>query len=288
MASRGRLVRGRRLWSCSDKPHRDAAPPEKEVRETAGPAICSPRGDPMRSAATVAWVALLFADHGASAHERLDRFGDPLPAHAIARMGSLRFQSDQIIEHISFSSDGTSVLLAGPRGSRDLLFDSTSGKEVKLAVTSGLTGVGFAGQRTLGLALVPDMMGIWDCATGRKVRSIDFDRDLTGGTVAPDGSIAVLHYRDGADSRFRFLDMKTGNMTMPVRAAGVGQVDQYWFSADSRRLVMIGLTSDGQTFTAWELPAGRLLHNPAQGKHPLIFRGCFSADGTTICATGQP
>src|SRR5262249_6075016 len=61
---------------------------------------------------------------------RRDRYGDPLPPGAIARLGTLRFRVDAIrVNQMAFAPDGKTLALVTPSGLT--LFDTASGKQMK-------------------------------------------------------------------------------------------------------------------------------------------------------------
>src|SRR5207302_1862348 len=127
--------------------------------------------------------------------------------------------------------------------------------------------------QTWGTVLTPDIAGIWNLETGKQVRAIAWP--FRGGKVSPDGSATIVHYREaGGGSSFRFLDMKSGTLSAPIRAQHVEQIDHFLFSADGKRLVTIGFSNDGQSFTAWDVPSRKMLHHAPAGKHPFISRTC--------------
>lgn len=210
-----------------------------------------------------------------------DRFGDALPEHAVARMGSLRFQHGQTVERLFFSQDGSKILVNGFYGT-NRVFDAATGKEHKIAEGFSSSDVCIAGNRVLvvGPKAGQGPTGIWNLETGRLVKAIDVHSN--GGSVAPDGKFAALHTRMANATMFRFLELETGRLTEPVRAEGMGQVDHYWFSADGKRLVAVGLTGNGRSCTAWDVATGKLLQNAGVGEQPLTWVSCFSPDGTTI------
>src|SRR5262245_39946885 len=95
----------------------------------------SSRGHAMNRSSWIMSVMVLLSIggvNGARCQERVDRFGDALPEHAVARMGSLRFQAGFDVARTVFSEDGKKLLatgfFAGVRA-----WDAETGKEFKLA-----------------------------------------------------------------------------------------------------------------------------------------------------------
>jgi RNA polymerase sigma factor (sigma-70 family) len=62
----------------------------------------------------------------------VDRQGDPLPAGAVARLGTLRWRGGDEVEALAFAPDGKTIAAMSPRGAASnrgvFLFDVTSGK----------------------------------------------------------------------------------------------------------------------------------------------------------------
>src|SRR5439155_20420723 len=59
-----------------------------------------------------------------------DRYGDPLPEAALARLGTLRFRQGSSVHITQFSRDGKIILLGG--GGRSLgLWDTGTGREIR-------------------------------------------------------------------------------------------------------------------------------------------------------------
>ncbi|HMC63738.1 MAG TPA: hypothetical protein VKI65_02255, partial [Gemmataceae bacterium] len=96
---------------------------------------------------------------------RLDRYGDPLPEGAIARLGTVRFRHAGWIEHLAFSPDGTLLAGAGSDGIR--LWESISGRPVRV-LGGRADAVTFldGGKR---VAAGGDAVVAWEVADGREV-----------------------------------------------------------------------------------------------------------------------
>jgi hypothetical protein len=110
------------------------------------------------------------------AEPRIDQFGDPLPAGAIARLGTIRFNHGERLNALHFAPDGKTIISEG-NGSF-CVWDAANGKEVRRFsmgkprwdVQTVLTPDG----KTL-ISLSQDGPGdtlrAWDLATGNESRS---------------------------------------------------------------------------------------------------------------------
>ncbi len=94
---------------------------------------------------TLLTVSILLAVSLTSADTpRTDIHGDALPAGAIARLGSVRFQHGGYVRGLAFSPDGSKLASIGysSQGTRGLvLWDSETGKPIKQIETGGRNGL---------------------------------------------------------------------------------------------------------------------------------------------------
>src|SRR5262249_28198457 len=125
---------------------------------------------------------------------RLDRFGDALPAQAIARLGTVRFRHGAESVRVVYTPDGK-LLASSGRDNVIRIWETETGKELHRCV--GNTNV------PRGLALSPDgkmlvsgswdetirvwTIRVWDVASGKELRQWKCKPGLDCLTFSPDG-----------------------------------------------------------------------------------------------------
>lgn len=104
---------------------------------------------------------------------RKDSLGDPLPAGALLRLGSNRFQHGGQISNLLFSPDGKKVITGGDRAIR--VCDSKTGKQ--LLVWELKRSIHFTGCLAItpdgkNLISASDKVSVFDLATGRLIKEL--------------------------------------------------------------------------------------------------------------------
>src|SRR5579883_1010218 len=189
-----------------------------------------------------------------------DRFGDPLPPGAVARMGTVRFRHGDSILSLAISPDDR-IMATASRDHTVRLWDVATGREIRrLPGHKGLGNydsplVAFSpnGQIVATAVSSFEPVRLWDAATGKELRKMQnpqwwwghlaFSAD--GKTVAAGADRHRIAVWD-ADSG-RLLHQLDGheNLTFAVPIA---------FSPDGRLLASGG---SGETFRLWDLKTGK-------------------------------
>jgi RNA polymerase sigma factor (sigma-70 family) len=221
---------------------------------------------------------------GPAAEGRKDREGFPLPAEALARVGSARLRHARWLRNLSYSPDGK--LLASSGGGRLRLWDAATGRLVQsIAVAEDRyvrDGLFSADGKTV-VALDGETCRWFDVATGKEVRrcAVRCPKTESHAHFAPHGAaLAVVGTAPGQD--LVVYDLPSGKERFRKKTEHV------WFWE-------LAFSPDGKQLAAVEVQAGALkpkrtlLLDAADGK-PLgefdpgeLFREmAFSPDGKQL------
>jgi RNA polymerase sigma factor (sigma-70 family) len=234
----------------------------------------------------------------AAAKTKLDALRDPLPAGAVARLGTLRWRHEGEAEYLAISPDGKIVAATSQR-TIIALWDAATGKVLRRFRPSQSRGARDVGP----LAFSPDgkvlawvdFQGIhlWDLAADKEVRRfVRPVRDLAGDMnilrFSPDGKL--LAYRGGGPQA-TILDADSGK-----ELAAVGRKEDcapdLAFSPDSKTVAVATFKPSVQLCDA---ATGRLLRDidvhfrpAAAGAGPdYVSNITFSPDGKRLAAAGR-
>jgi RNA polymerase sigma factor (sigma-70 family) len=276
------------------------APAAQPGAANAPPSGAAPQGEPVKK-------------------QRVDALGDPLPAHAVARLGTLRFRAEQPIGQVAVVPGGKQILAVGQLTSTVHLWDAATGTEVRRfevpgtrTAADGYTG----GAWVASFALSPDgktlavgtsdnsndrrgcPIVLFDFATGRKLgewvaprtnlrsttnRNLTFLTATQLASVNADGVVSLWDVTTQREIR----QLKTG------QNPEFGDYHSKWTLAagpGGKLLFALGGSNDQNDdesfWVVWEVASGRELHRE-KGLAGRFITFALSPDGTSlaVCRT---
>jgi RNA polymerase sigma factor (sigma-70 family) len=223
---------------------------------------------------------------------RTDRYGDPLPEGALARLGTTRLRHVSFhptqVRAFAYFPDGK-TLASGGTDDIIRLWDVATGKTVGRIATNDLAIFSIAispdGKTILAGgrddAMKPgrqDYLCLWDAATGTKIRRFEGHRDgiIWRAAFAPDGKIVASV---AGDQTLRLWDVPTGK---ELRRFEGPKLETAVFSPDGAILAY----SDGPSIRLWEVATGKERRR-LQGHRDGVWALAFSPRGDTLASGGE-
>jgi RNA polymerase sigma factor (sigma-70 family) len=214
---------------------------------------------------------------------RRDVYGDPLPEHAIARFGTVRFQTFSDWSPVVYAPDGKSIATNGLNHTI-CLHDAETGKEIGRLVgrESFVSDLAFSRDgRSLVSSSNDGSFAVWEVASGKRLQHVT---GKSGGisrmALAPDDKTVASVHKDAV----RLWDLATGKEQRLIPLDKKDEEARIAFSPDGKSLA-IGQRS----VQLWDPATGQLIRRldvtAAIGKDWISIASlAFSTDGKTIAA----
>jgi RNA polymerase sigma factor (sigma-70 family) len=221
-----------------------------------------------------------------------DRFGDPLPHGAVARLGTVRFRPGTSIDCVTFAPDGK-VLACGGVDGMVSLWDADTGKNLRrlggrldaFGDRGWVSSLAFSPDgKTLavghGNAEGPNLLSLWDVGTGKELRGIEAHGRQNVNSVAfsPDGKTLAS---GGDDRTIASWDATTGNLFW--RSENQGAVAAVAFRPDGKTIVSGG---EGGVIHIWDTSTGTEL-SQMKGSEDKVTVVAVSPDGKVLASGGN-
>ncbi|MGH7222450.1 MAG: WD40 repeat domain-containing protein, partial [Gemmataceae bacterium] len=228
-----------------------------------------------------AWSAPPEAHH----KERADRYGDPLPTGAVARMGSVLFYHGTPCTKLAFSPDGRILAVSGGGGNGfNIIAPSETHNCIRLLDTA--TGRQLrqlqGHSNTKYLRFSPDgkclfskgrdagqlqVIKVWNVATGKVLHR------LIGQTLSHDGQTLLVRVRGEDSVTIRFVNIATGK---ELRRISVPATMQFWFQLVSAPDDKTLAGDVGGSIYIWDAATGKVLHRLAGIKKVDVYWLAYS------------
>jgi len=251
-----------------------------------------------------------------------DRFGDPLPAHALARLGTTHWRHAGTVTAAAFLPDGKTLLTAGEDG-RIRVWELATGRELRtfdpvpknkvpneedmdfglpLAVAISADG------KTLASTGHDGRVHIWDVATGKLRKSFLPSAGKQSAEFIPPGALALspdgktLAVTDQA-CQLHLCSTEKGTMRSLSAMAQAGGGNRFGgvalnvaFSPDGKYLVSAGYHAENNNnnnnnpssqVRLWDVASGKKLFTHEQKDQNVGFVTVFSPDNKRLAVTGS-
>jgi WD40 repeat protein len=230
---------------------------------------------------------------------KIDRYGDPLPAGASARMGTIRFQQEDSVKCVAFSPDGKTFVIGHYNFGKQAplrLCETATGKEIRRFADSGFQHVAVAFTPD-GQTLIAAMSGnvyLWDVSSGKKLRDVGPNNGhVYHMTLSSDGKTLAtggMLYGPTNEHVVRLWDLKSGKELHTLRGHKT-PINSLAFITGTKTLASTSsdhtyADNKGGTYTVrgticvWDAATGKQLQ---QRDNPHRY-AVFSPDGKTLAS----
>src|SRR5438105_2120404 len=257
--------------------------------------LLAPQAPPAQDAGAPEPAQRSRASRTASAERqaRLDRYGDPLPPGALARLGTLRFRHGGLTATVAFAADGKSLLTLGADGLR--IWETATGKPLhRLAnqedrhLDYGILSPDGRQVLTMEMNRKHQVLRLWEVASGRPLREFG-DHHCMSGCFSADGKmLATFGTPQPGDPRFSAFvnvislwDLATGQRLNAWSGHEKG-VYCGLFTGDGKTLITGG---DDKAIRFWDVATGKQVRQ-LDGPRPGVGHLVLSPNGRLLAVIG--
>jgi WD40 repeat protein len=207
-----------------------------------------------------------------------DRFGDPLPDGALARLGSVRLRHADLSD-FTVLPDGQTAVTVGQDGVVRT-WDLTTGREARAAPLQGARRDGpitVSADGKIATAATAGKITVWDTHSGREVKTLSApDKGPAFLGLSPDGGTVAVGLRGPLS--VLLVEWRTGQerrLPLPPNPSGQDSNFHARFSPDGKWLVAGGEWRG--TLCVFEAGTGREVHRFSDARSAVI-----TPDGQTV------